>query len=116
MILAIDFDGVIHDPKRVPPKHRMGVPIDGAIKAMQQLRQAGHVLIIYTVRGNSEGGIRSCEDWLNYFDIPFDRVTAYKPNADIYIDDKAIRFETWEQTLEGIGMTTVEKGNTEFTG
>ena len=41
---------------------------------------------------------RICVD---FDDTLYDKVVAYKPAADIYIDDKALRFEgDWNQTLE----------------
>jgi hypothetical protein len=43
-------------------------------------------------------------EWLNYYEIPYDEVTAIKPNADYYIDDKAIRFHNWEQTMQEIQL------------
>jgi len=71
----------------------MGLPVDGAVEAMRALKAKGHVIIIHTVRGDRPKHVM---DWLSYYNIPFDDVTNIKPNADLYIDDKAITFKGWE--------------------
>src|SRR2546423_15258648 len=98
LILAIDFDGVLHDEHPTPP-HKMGKPVEGAVEAMKQLRAQGHELIVHTVRASGPDKGKHVADWLRYFGIPFDRVTATKPQADIYIDDRGYRFTSWAQTL-----------------
>ena len=96
--LAIDFDGVIHDHKNPIEGKRMGAPIQGAKEALEYLGQH-FMLVIFTVRGNSPQHI---EDWLNYYQIPFNEVTNIKPNAKYYIDDKGIRFTEWTSVLSFI--------------
>lgn len=104
MILAIDFDQVIHN-KAVPvPGRRMGEPLFGAKEAMQQLSGDDHELIVHTVMATNMSGKKAVEDWLTYYGVPFDEVTAVKPNADIFLDDKAIRFINWEQALKEIDV------------
>lgn len=95
MTLAIDFDGCLCSDY-VKPGRRMGEPVDGAIEAMQLLSKQGHTLIIHTCRGDHP---KHVEDWLRYWHIPFERVTNIKPDADRFIDDRAICFKTWQQTL-----------------
>jgi hypothetical protein len=34
-------------------------------------------------------------DWLEKYDIPYDEIFFGKPNADIYIDDKADIYYGW---------------------
>lgn len=91
MILAIDFDGVLCS-ENVRPGRRMGDPIEGAIEAMQALKVKGYTLIIHTVRGERP---KHVVDWLVYWGIPFDDVTRIKPDADLFIDDRAVHFESW---------------------
>lgn len=98
--LAIDFDGVLHDHKNPIDGKRMGSPIAGAKEAMQQLHQE-YYLIVHSVWG-AAGKSGAIEDWLKYYEIPYDEVTNQKPNAKYYIDDKAIRFYNWEQALADI--------------
>lgn len=100
MILAIDFNHVLHD--RDNPIGRMGAPIQGAKQAMDLLREQGHELIIHSDMARTEGGVKAIEEWCQYYGIPFDRVTALKPTADIFLDDKALRFQSWRKAVKDI--------------
>ncbi len=104
MILAIDLDGVLHDYKNPIKGKKMGLPIFGAVDAMEDLRQAGHKLIIHTVKATTLSGKQAVIDWLDYFDIPYHGVTAVKPNATWYIDDHALAFTDWRTTLLKLGV------------
>ena len=88
-----------HDDKHPKPGRTMGPPIEGAKEAMDLLRAQGHRLIIHTVRG---GRPKHVEDWLDYYKIPFDVVTDIKVQADVFLDDRAIRFENWKDAIEKI--------------
>lgn len=109
MTIAVDFDRVIHDidgPR--DPGHRMGQPIALAVESMQELHRRGHKLIIFTRWAGTPAGQRACENWLHYFKVPFHRVTALKPDANIYIDDKGYRFNTWGMTMEDLNKVDLE--------
>ena len=96
MILALDFDGVIHDDKHPVAGKRMGEPMPGAAQAIEELQDQGHQVIIHTVRGNSPKHI---EDWLEFYGFDIDTITATKPVADVYLDDKGMRFTSWSEAL-----------------
>ena len=102
MVIAVDYDGVIHDHKH--PNMRMGLPIDGAKEAITSLKELGHTIIIHSVKGDRPQHIA---EWMTWYNIPYDRITREKPEADFYIDDKAIRFTSWGQTLNDM-MDLVE--------
>lgn len=93
-IIAIDFDNVIHNPASQKPGMRMGLPVDGAVEAMQALKEKGHELIVFTVRGDRP---KHVVDWLKFYHIPFHDVTNIKPDAALFIDDKAVTFESWDK-------------------
>lgn len=94
-ILAIDFDSTLMDPKSVKPGMRLGLPSVGAVDAMKKLKAAGHVLIIFTVRGDRP---KHVQDWCHYHGIPYDDVTNIKRNFDLVIDDKAVTFRgDWDE-------------------
>lgn len=95
--IMVDFDGVIHeyDPSIFP---KMGVPKEGALEAMKRL--AGiYEVVVFTARDNSNGHV---DKWLQYFHIPYVRVTNIKEPALIYVDDNAYRFDNWKNTLSFI--------------
>jgi hypothetical protein len=100
VILAIDFDGTIHNPKDRDPGYKMGKPIPGAVEALQQLHNEGHRIVVHSVWASS--GIGPMAGWLRYFNVPYDDITSQKPLADFYIDDRAIRFVDWPGTLEAL--------------
>ncbi len=97
MILAIDFDGVIHDFKNPIPHRKMGPPIEGAKEALEEYTASGHEIIIFTVWGGTDQGRETIKKFMEYYKIPFHSITNEKPNADYYIDDKAIRFTNWNE-------------------
>ena len=109
--LAIDFDGVIHN-------HNLGFhdgtcygdPIKGAIDAVKLLSKK-YTIIIFTCKANPdrpliEGktGTELVWGWLKKYNIDkyIKDVTYNKPNALFYIDDKAIAFNNWNNTLKHV--------------
>jgi hypothetical protein len=98
MILAIDFDNVLHNPYDVEPGYKLGKPVKGAVEAMQQLAKS-NTLIIHTIWATDPQRIKAIQNWLDYFKIPYDQVTAQKPDATWYVDDKALHFDNWENVL-----------------
>jgi hypothetical protein len=45
--------------------------------------------------------IKIIVDWLTKWEIPFDEIWS-KPNCDIFIDDKAVKFTNWENIKQEI--------------
>jgi hypothetical protein len=41
-------------------------------------------------------------NWLDENQIPYDQVILGKPIGDYWIDDRAIRFSSWDQILKEI--------------
>lgn len=100
--LAIDLDGVLHDPTNVAPGYKMGRPIPGAVEAMNQLKADGTIIVIHSVWADTEQKRKAMSEWLRYFNIPYDFITNTKPDCDVYIDNKGWRFTDWASTLEFI--------------
>ena len=90
MILAIDFDGTIHDHLNPIPGRHMGEPIEGAKEALEAFKRRKDTIIIFSVNR-----VPVIKAWMLYWKIPFDDITNTKPDADYYIDDKAITFTSW---------------------
>lgn len=111
-IIAIDFDGVIHDDfKGYHDGTIYGDIIKGAFKALQHIHRSGHKIIIFTAKCradrplvNGKTGGQLVLEWLNRHGVAeyVFEVTGAKPEADYYIDNKGIKFENWEQTLKDI--------------
>jgi hypothetical protein len=105
-VLCIDFDGVIHDNHSgFHDGTCYGEPIDGAIESLERLSKRFEI-IIYTCKANpnrplidNKNGIELIWEWLDKYEASqyVKDITFNKPNAVAYIDDKAIRFENWEQ-------------------
>lgn len=104
MTLSVDFDGVIHDWRNRSTGKRMGEPMNGAIDALDLIYEQGHKIIIYTVKASTPAGKEAVADWLDYFNIEYHDITATKPNADYYLDDRAIRFIDWDSALTSLGI------------
>lgn len=100
--LAIDFDGVLHDPTRKVKGHKLGVPIDGAVGAMIDLKRRGYLLVIHSVWADTDQKRSAMSEWCRFFGIPYDFITNVKPVADLYLDDKGYRFRTWDDAMEFI--------------
>jgi len=102
MRIAIDFDSTIHDPFNKKKGYKMGQPIGGAPEAIRMLRAQGHEIIIFPTWATNEARRKAIVDWLDFFGVEFDDITSVKPEADLYLDDRALRFESWAQTLDFI--------------
>lgn len=102
MKILVDFDGVLHNPHDKLEGQRMGQPIEGAFNAMSDLMVKGHDVIVFTVRASTEQSTQVVREWLWHYNIPFTNITNIKERADYYIDDRAIRFTSWSETLPQI--------------
>ena len=106
--LAIDFDGVIHkSSKSFHDGTIYDSPVDGVEEALKRLSK-DYILIIYTCKANpkrplvnGKTGIELIWEWLEKYNLDkyIDDVTYIKPNAKYYIDDKAIKFTSWNQVI-----------------
>lgn len=106
MRICLDIDGVICRLREPGQTYADLEPVPGAVERLQALKAAGHYLILMTARhmktcaGNSglavarQGG--TLFTWLEKHGIPYDEIWFGKPWADIYIDDNALRFESWD--------------------
>lgn len=108
--VAIDFDAVVSHYYGWQGKGVFGVPIKGARESLDLLRKAGRRVIIHTSR---------VETWLiaeymKKHSIPYHfinhnpdnvyyHLSPLKVAADVYVDDRALRFDgNWEKTFTEI--------------
>lgn len=94
--ICLDFDGVLHDAANPVPGRRMGLPLPGALDAVKFLARR-HTLLIYTARVHAPDRAQHILDWLTYYGFPQIGVRAFKPVADLYVDDKGFRFTGWHK-------------------
>lgn len=111
--IGVDFDGVIH--KNSKGYHDGTVydePIEGAREALQKLSEK-YTVIVYTAKArkdrglvNGRSGTQLIWDWLKQHDLNqyVSKVTAEKPRAVAYIDDKGIKFDNWDNVLSQIDL------------
>jgi capsule biosynthesis phosphatase len=114
MRICIDLDGVVCRLREPGQNYADLEPVPGAVEKLQQLRAAGHTIIIATARhmktcdGNvgqavaRQGAVTL--EWLARHGIEYDEIHFGKPHAQIYIDDNALRFESWS-SIAGDGST-----------
>lgn len=97
--ICIDLDGTLADYDGWDGDWTpIGEPIDGAREFCEQLAAEGWRIIIHTCRGQ----IDQVEEWLAKHRIRHDGIncvehnangSSSKPIADVYLDDRAVRFE-----------------------
>lgn len=93
--IVFDFDGVIHSyisgwkGTTVIPDE----PVPGIKEAIDSIRSEGYEVVIVSTRTASMEGLSAVTDWLNKYGIVVDAVSAEKPPALVYIDDRAICFD-----------------------
>ena len=107
MRIVIDLDGTICTLKQNNQTYADVLVKPGAVEFINKLKQEGHYIIIQTARN-----MATCEsnmgkviknvgkvtlDWLEKNEIAYDEIYFGKPNANLYIDDRAFRFEDWHK-------------------
>lgn len=108
--VAIDFDGTIAKYDHYRGKGFFGEPIEGARNFIKLLKDMGWVVIINTTRSE----IHAVESYLVVHGIAYDFINFNPENeiqdlsdkkvlADVYVDDRAVRFDgNWQQTFGDI--------------
>jgi phosphoheptose isomerase len=111
--IAVDFDGVIHkNSKGYHDGTIYDEPIEGSKEALKELSKKYDV-VVFTAKAkpdrgliNGKTGTQLVWEWLkeNKMDKFVTKVTAEKPRAVAYIDDKGITFRDWKQTLKELNV------------
>ena len=94
-VVAIDFDGVIHQFKQPWSDSRIipDPPVDGIDKTIAELRSRGYKVVVVSSRCLGKGGRLAIKKYLKKNNIKVDGVTKYKVGAHVYLDDRAMRFD-----------------------
>lgn len=109
--IGVDFDGVIHaNSKGFYDGTVYDNPIPGSKEALESLSKK-YKIIVFSAKArkdrmliNGKTGVELIWEWLKKYDMDqyVEDVTAEKPRAVYYIDDKAIRFVDWKSALEEV--------------
>lgn len=115
MIIAVDFDGVLN----ASPYPEVGVVVAGATRAMRELYEAGHTLIIWTCREGQDQ--TNAINFLLQNGIPFNGINCNtqtnierysndcrKVHADLYVDDHQVGgFPGWDEVLRWVDCVSI---------
>ncbi len=119
MRIVVDLDGTICPIKQAGQTYDQLEPLPGAVERLNLLKQNGHYIIIQTARN-----MATCQsnlgkvmknigkitlDWLEKYQIPYDEIYFGKPNADLYIDDRALRFNDWNEATEQLMISLAKE-------
>ncbi len=99
--IMVDLDGVLCTEEAFCDRP-LAEPIAGAREALQKLRAAGYIVVIYTARSWNE--YRVAQHWLAEHGFEYDGLHMGKPVADVWIDDRALRFTNWPEALAQLGV------------
>ena len=112
MKICVDVDGVICQLRKSGEAYCDVLPVPGAIEKLRALKESGHYIILNTARHMStcESNVglvvarqgKTLLDWLEFYGIAYDELWFGKPHADIYLDDNACRFQSWDD-IDGDG-------------
>lgn len=105
-LIAVDLHGTLQG--------KDGQPEPNALESMQELKDDGHEIGIFTCGDTDEA-----KEWLDEHGFPYDYVNediptrdSNKPDADLIVDNSAIRYEgDWNRTLaEAYSSGRLDKG------
>lgn len=87
-IVAIAFDGCIHDYHGWNGPTPTGEPIPGSLEALRRLRSNGCRPVIFSTRRHEE-----IRQWLQKWNFPDVEITDKKPPFLVLVDDRAVTFD-----------------------
>ena len=97
--ICIDFDQTIAEDNE---NGTIGAPEPNAKAALEKLKADGWYIIIFSHRSTTEYGEDQIKEFLDKYEIPYDEIYTEKPNAEFFIDDRAITFSTWSEVLKKV--------------
>jgi len=76
-------------------------PLPEAVEGLNELYRLGHRIILFTARGSTTGidWRELTENQMRAWGVMYHELILGKPEADVYIDDKALAAEQWLASL-----------------
>lgn len=100
MIYCFDIDGTLCT--KTDGNYTLAEPFHDRIAVVNALYAAGHVIKLFTARGSTSG-----IDWrevterqMVVWNVCYHNLIMGKPDADIFIDDKAFHADHWTWKVE----------------
>lgn len=102
MIYCFDIDGTLCS--KTDGRYHEAQPFPERILVVNSLYAAGHYIKLFTARGSTTG-----IDWravtegqMRAWEVRYHELILGKPEADVFIDDKAFNSESWHwRPLDG---------------
>ena len=100
MIYCFDIDGTLCT--RTDGDYTLAEPFYDRIAVVNALHAAGHVIKLFTSRGSTTGidWREATERQMQAWNVRYHELIMGKPEADIFIDDKAFRADLWNWKAE----------------
>ena len=99
--VVFDFDGVIHSyisgwkgVANIPDP-----PVPGIREAIAEIRAAGYRVVVVSTRCSEPDGLVAIRKFMDENNILVDGISAHKPPALVYIDDRALCFDGHPEML-----------------
>lgn len=113
--VAVDFDGTIFPKVKWTAHHEIpdGPPTPGTAEFMRALLTKGYKIVVFSVRAGEPGGIEAITNYLSKWGLlPYvSAVTAVKPPAVAYVDDKGVAFDgNWLNALHHVDELRKKQG------
>lgn len=99
--ICFDFDGVIHSYVSGWQGNNVAndPPVPGIVGVIRKLYNEGWEIYVHSSRCATLAGAQTIQNYLNRYEIPYKDITPYKPEAKIYVDDRAICFDEDSEKL-----------------
>lgn len=114
MRICFDLDNTLCENRMPGQEYKDVLPKEGAAEYLHHLRSGGHYIIIHTARNmvtynNNLGQVIANQapvviDWLARHGFVYDELLFGKPHADYFVDDKGIRFTTFENLKQQLNL------------
>lgn len=95
--LLVDFDETIANNNGFP-NYLPQEPLVGAVTTLKKIEKMGYKITIFTARPWVD--YKNIEKYCKHYGINARRIICGKPLGKCLIDDRAIGFKNWKQTLK----------------